>query len=286
MKNSAFPFFLTITIVAVSMASCDQLDDPVEGIVEPIPEEYNVPAIEPNYFDNQRVLIEDFTGHQCGNCPDANVVLIDLYNSHSGQVIPLAVHAGSLATTNEEYPTDWTCAEGDEYWQSLDIPVNPIGRVNRSDNEGISLLPSQWEEALTPLLSQDPAVGMRLVINDEFDADKLFIHVHNTWLQAGSGEYKLALLIVENHLVGPQLWYGNDPEYIEEFEFEHVLRGSVTGAKGEVVATDPVQGDAAQFDYVFTWNDEWIKENCDVIAVLTEVESGRVVQVTSEHIVE
>ena len=232
------------------------------------------------------MLIEDFTGHQCGNCPNANLVLNALKDAHPDAIIPMAIHAGSLALTSEEYPTDWTSGEGNEYWNDLDIPVNPIGRVNRTDNEGTSLLPDQWEEALAPMLNAAPVVGMQMVVDGDFDPTKLFVHVHATWLADFEGEAKLAVLILENDLVGPQLWYGNSPEYVEEYVHAHVLRGSITGAKGEVAATNPGAGDAAQFDYALTWNDDWIKANAEVVAVLADVATGRVLQAISQDVFE
>ena len=58
------------------------------------------------------------------------------------------------------------------------------------------------------------------------------VHVHTTWFEDLEGQARLALLVSENHLFGPQLYYGNDPEYVADYEFEHLLRGSLTGAKG------------------------------------------------------
>lgn len=125
-----------------------------------------------------------------------------------------------------------------------------------------------------------------MTVDGDFDPTKLFVHVHATWLADFEGEAKLAVLILENDLVGPQLWYGNSPEYVEEYVHAHVLRGSITGAKGEVAATNPGAGDAAQFDYALTWNDNWIKANAEVVAVLTDVATGRVLQAISQDVFE
>ena len=45
-------------------------------------------------------------------------------------VIPLGIHAGDLANTNDNYPTDWTCEESVVFWNDLAFQVNPVGRVN------------------------------------------------------------------------------------------------------------------------------------------------------------
>lgn len=294
MKNTALPIVLLAAIVAGTMASCDRLEDPVLDILEAIPEEYEIPELPPILADNQRILVEEFTGHTCGNCPPAALEIDSMVADYGATIVPLAIHAGNLAFPTSDYPTDFTTNEGDEYWDDLDNPNNPRGRFNRFENEGFSLAYTEqnWNSKLSELLDGDATVGMQVESNSTFDPDKVFIHVQMTWFSDLLGEYKLAILVAENNIIAPQTWYDTvDPpgppnEVVYDYVHKHVLRGSVTGAKGEVVATDPSQGDAAQFDYVFTWNDEWIKENCDVIAVLTEVETGRVVQVTSIHIVE
>ena len=59
---------------AALLQSCDKLDDPVIGIVPDCDTSGMVmPQFEPLQTDVQRILIEDFTAHQCGNCPPAGL---------------------------------------------------------------------------------------------------------------------------------------------------------------------------------------------------------------------
>jgi hypothetical protein len=67
---------------------------------------------------------------------------------------------------------------------------------------------------------------------------------------------------------------------VEEYEHEHMLRGSVTGAKGLVVAENPAAGETQQECYAFTWNSNWDASNSDLIAVLTAA-NGSVIQTLS-----
>ena len=68
--------------------------------------------------------------------------------------------------------------------------------------------------------------------------------------------------MLENQLVGSQKWYANasppppseSNELVSDYERNCVLRGSVTGAKGDVVFVNPEQGDEQQFNYEFAWN--------------------------------
>ena len=281
--------WVTVLLGAALMQSCDKLDNPVIGVVPDCDTSTLVlPQFVPLQSDIQRVLIEDFTAHQCGNCPPAGLLLSEFMASHPDQVVPLAIHAGNLAGTNNDYPTDWTTAEGDVFWEDLQFPQNPIGRVNRTPEESTSLGPNQWADALNPLLSQEPDAGLQMVVDKEENND-LVMHAHVTWFEDVTGPVKLALLIAENHNIAPQLWYPNadpaGPGRVEDFEHEHMLRGSVTGAKGLVIAEDPSAGDTHQVSYCYTWNEDWDINASEVIAVLIN-DNGNVIQTLAVHLTE
>lgn len=281
---------LTLLLWAAFFQSCDKLDNPVVGIVPDCDtSEMVMPEFVPLQSDVQRVLIEDFTAHQCGNCPPAGIQLAALKDAHPDRIVPLAVHAGGLTGTNDEYPTDWTTSEGDAFWEDLEFKLNPIGRVNRLQTESTSLLPSEWEETLTPLLSQTPNAGLQLVVTTDDATNDLAIHTHVTWFEEVTGPVRLALLIAENHIVAPQLWYPfvdpPGPGYVEDFEHEHMLRGSVTGAKGLVIANTPAAGDIQQLTYCYEWNEDWDVNACEIIAVLTN-DAGSVIQTLASPVLE
>src|ERR1700752_2189684 len=63
----------------------------------------------------RKVLVEDYTGHKCGNCPAAADVLKDLETQYAGKIVPLAIHAGFFANTNTQYPTNFANADGNAY---------------------------------------------------------------------------------------------------------------------------------------------------------------------------
>lgn len=274
--------------IGATLFSCDTYEDPILGVIEPC-DATEVPEFEPLNSAVQGILIEDFTAHQCGNCPPAGLILKGLAEEHPGQLIPLAVHAGDLASTNEEYPPDWTTAEGSVYWFDMNANSYPIGRVNRLESELDYYPPDFWSDLVDGLLDASPQAGIQMVVDHEEGSGKTGVHVHITWFEGLAGAVRLGLLISENHLVGPQLWYPNvdppGPGYIDEFEHEHMLRGSVTGAKGFVVSQDPETGETQQECYAFTMNPEWNASNCDLVAVLT-ADNGRVIQTLAVPIVE
>ena len=143
--------FSLIGATALILAGCDQLDDPIipvttnylEVVYGPAPTFESLPQGDAV----KRVLVEDFTAHQCGNCPAAAIIAEDLVANYEGQISAMAIHAGNLANTDEGYfDTDWTTEEGDVFWDQLDFQANPVGRINRINGVGSFWAPAQWEE--------------------------------------------------------------------------------------------------------------------------------------------
>ena len=94
-------FLAALALAAV--ASCDYIDEPFRNPNGGGSTEANGDTV---LQTERAVLVEDFTGHQCKNCPKASKVLKQLDSLYgSAKVIGLAIHAGqptlrpSLRTT-------------------------------------------------------------------------------------------------------------------------------------------------------------------------------------------
>ena len=94
-----------------------------------------------------------------------------------------------------------------------------------------------------------------------------------TYIDAGTSDYHLVAWIVENGLVGEQLDYRQNPSFVEDFKFEHVLRGSMNGTWGEQVSAEPVPAGTIlerQIQYTFPSDKDWVPENCDLVVFVHE----------------
>ena len=173
-----------IALGAAFLHSCDKLDNPVIEVVQTIDTtDIEVPEFSPLTSAVPRVLIEDFTAHQCGNCPPAGLELASLMDAHPDSIVPLAIHAGNLAVTNADFPIDWTCEEGDEFWGNVTLQLNPIGRVNRVNTEfGQEILPNFWADEVANQLMRTPSAGIQMVVDADENAGDLVVHAHVTWL--------------------------------------------------------------------------------------------------------
>ena len=180
-----------VAFVCLAMlAACDVIEDPVIPVTSNYLEAVYGPA---PVFDalplssaEKRVVVEDFTAHQCGNCPAAAIIAEDIAATHEGLVSVMAIHAGDLATTDDEYfDTDWTTEEGNAYWDELDFQANPLGRINRVNGTGAFLAPAQWNDIVTSELDKDISVGLQIRQSWEPVNRHLNLHLHGTSNHAG-----------------------------------------------------------------------------------------------------
>lgn len=279
MTQRSFPrhLFGLAVIGALLLGGCDVLDDPVIPLTINYRGDAAPPSFDAMSTGPQHVLLEDFTAHQCGNCPPAGALAEQIAEDNDGLVHLLAIHAGSLAAVSSApFDTDWTNAEANAYWDQLAAQVNPIGRINRRGGPEEIASPNNWPALVEAELALTPDAHLQgAVIPDPTGSGDVHLHTHITFANAVPGDVRLALLINENHLIAAQLDYQSDPQVIEDFEHNHLLRGSLSGADGLVVASDPGAGSTIQLDYTLVWNDEWVLDNSHVLAVLTNA-SGEV----------
>jgi hypothetical protein len=73
---------------------------------------------------------------------------------------------------------------------------------------------------------------------------------------------------------------------VADYEFNHVLRGSVHGALGigfGDAASGGAAGDVATQSATFAWNEAWVIENATVLAVVSDA-NGYVLNVAEIHV--
>lgn len=191
----------------------------------------------------RNVLVEDYTGHKCGNCPTAAIQLKSLEAQYPGKVIPLAVHAGFFAQTNLTYPTDFQNSVGDAYDLQFGNSAagNPNGLVNRV-GYGTGAFIKQWSSWSSEVSQQlQKAAIFKIKIHNTFNTatNELSTDVTVKSLASNIGTYKLVVLLTEDSIIAEQLDYTkpSGQQTILNYEFNHVLRSAVNSTWGDAVFT-------------------------------------------------
>ncbi|NCD42222.1 MAG: hypothetical protein EOL88_09040 [Bacteroidia bacterium] len=76
------------------------------------------------------ILLEEFTGHACVNCPEAALLLNDLKTLYGEQLLVISVHAGFFAMPLGELTADYRTAAGTAINDYFGVTANPSGMVS------------------------------------------------------------------------------------------------------------------------------------------------------------
>lgn len=273
---------LLITISVSLFISCDIIEKPFIEIEENLtPIEF--PELNPDTVF-RKILLEEYTGHRCTNCPNAHDRVAQLLEAYGDTLIPIGIHAGSLAATNAEYPYDFTNPISIQLYNDFSIPFVPIAIVNRikfSQNSWGSPLAS-WQNHINMVDRTKKYAAIQLINEFNVQQRELTAHAKVTILDQITDRVQLCLVIIENDIVKPQL---RDGIRIPEYNHKHVLRGSLNGNYGAQLTLDGIveKDSAYQKAYKISYvNKDWNEDHCYVVAYLINMETKEVLQV--EHL--
>jgi hypothetical protein len=272
-------FFISL-VVAALVAGCDIVDEPylVEiGSVGPEPGE-----------KVRKVLLEDFTGQKCPNCPEAAEIAHNLQDLNPDQIVILTIHAGfwAVPSSSGNFTADYRTSVGDDLNSSFNIEYNPTGMINRTEYDGTrTLTPDKWEGAVNAQLDM-PAQAW-IVITNEYGTSnrKLICSVESTFLENLDGTYKICAFLTESGIISPQQTEdGIDTTY----EHNHVLRASLNGTWGDLVGGDgmAVANNKLTDEFEINLDNAWNAENCNIAAFIYNTESLEVIQAEEGAVVE
>ena len=181
------------------------------------------------------VLLEDFTGYECGNCPDGHKIAAKLQLSHPDRVFPMSVHAGPYAVPSGADAPDFRTAEGTEINDYFGVTSYPIGMANRIRIEGMGQLLSRsyWTVCCRQLCTLDADVNVWVESSYDKDTKKLTADVELYYVNGvADGTSALCVSLLQNGILGPQA--GGDME--DEYVHNHVLRAMLTPVWGDTIS--------------------------------------------------
>ena len=219
MKNLIYSILM---LAALALVSCDEVSRDDRLIyVEP-------PEV------GRAVLIEDYTGQYCVNCPRATDEIERLVEEYGDSVIiAVAIHSGPFSKKNGA-PSPLYTEVGDQYFSHWNLSGQPVGLVDRLT----------YESTVMPLSYTDWGGAVN------YEAKQV------------SG--KLQVWLVEDSIDSFQLM--PDGSTVDHYNHMHVFRASVNDPWGDDVSVD--HGQVAVMDYDITLDPAWVPEHCAIVAFL------------------
>lgn len=248
--------YIIIGSLMLGLGSCSRID---------MDERLEEVSFLPEEMIERNVLIEDFTGQNCPNCPEAASLIEYLEEGYEGHVIGVSLHAGNLAMGQPLY------SDEAQYHFSLlgnlDLP-QPSLRVNRAGQTltGLTeITPNLHNAVRTQLLKTTPVSLSDL----QFTAEGAEVSVKSTQAM----QAHVQMWVVEDGIVSRQKLIDGSTD--KQYVHHSVYRTSLTPLDGEAVSLSatPVSVKAA-----FTPAEKWKLENLSLVVIVTAA-SGEVLQV-------
>ena len=253
----------------------------------------------------KKVLIEDFTGHLCPNCPDAARELDAIHDIYGDQIIGMAIHvsksfarpypASQAPSFQYDFRTNWG-DELDGYYgiSAMGLPRGMVNRIGFPDNHKLGK--DEW--ASTVALELKKEINFKIYISSDDNSISITSEVQNNI----SSEYNLVVCLTESNIIN---WQKDGQDNIEDYQHNHVLRtvlmdeelsnssNYVAGQQIETLINYDLTS-LEQFNIDYSTNNtaelgngnagDWNTSNMSVIAYIYNTTTKEIVQVEESHL--
>ncbi len=215
----------------LALAACDYVDKPLGAEDGPdTPPPAGVP---------RRILLEEYTGHECTFCPDGHEIAEGLKQEYGDGLVIIAMHVGDLAVPrppgSDKYTTEFRTPDGDAIFQRWNTSSIPKALINRLPYNS-TMLPGRnaWSPAVFAQAGLTADVDLwfeNLSASGGTVSGTLKAAVLNNL----AGNYQLVLALTEDSIVDWQLVNGAEPPDQPGYTHRHALRGNLNGAWGQAL---------------------------------------------------
>ncbi|MEQ9261780.1 MAG: Omp28 family outer membrane lipoprotein [Owenweeksia sp.] len=266
-------------LFSAALMSCNKIDQPLKN-------EYGFAPLPDS--SSKVVLLEEFTGTSCNNCPEAAEKARELYETFPGQVVLLAIHAGGFSIPNDKHPQDFRTQTGNDIYNFFRPQGVPSGMFDRSGHPdpGAPLFPSKWDAAIVEELNKPAVLALTPAFN--FDETKKELNLRTEIVATSNlpeGDYFFSAFVYEDSIVAPQtLEDGVSIDY--DYVHMHMLRGSFTGNSfGESVVEGTLNNGAAYAKaYTIKADEKWNPEHLGAVFFLYDRNTYEIIQAGSAHL--
>ncbi|MGP1514868.1 MAG: Omp28 family outer membrane lipoprotein [Bacteroidales bacterium] len=275
--------YITLIISPLFFLACDNLDEK-EYVIKIIETETETTPITKTQ-NTQSILLEDYTGWKCVNCPAAATLLNQLQLKYKQKLVVMSVHAGPFAKPQKTNNfLDLRTKYGEKWNEEFGLNNYPIGVINRLDNgtnSSKAIKKEEWDSRIENLLTSTQHL-ININLGAKLQGDKFLVSTQCIALKDIDFKTYISVLVLEDSIIGKQL--DNDPTRpeIENYTFNHVLRSN--GVIDYPLSDSILQNQTIQKNYKIDIDSTWNVKHCKIVVFITKANNGEVIQVNEIHI--
>lgn len=262
--------FLGVATAAMAMAaaSCSNID-----------EEDRLIYVKPAEV-GRAILIEDFTGQRCINCPTGTEIINGIVSTYGeDNVIAVGIHSGPLGFAGNSKTVGLMTDTGNEYYTRWD-KENKMGQpwviFNRKTSPDSHY--NNWAAMVGTIISEKANLSVKIANAYDAASRTLTTTVGADGVN-GTVNGKLQVWIVEDGVKALQMM--PDGSANKEYVHNHVFRAAVNGTWGEDVTVKEGETTTKQYQYVLP--EAWDADNIAVVAFVYN--DNGVENVAKKHLV-
>lgn len=242
----------------------------------------------------RKVLLEDYTGFLCVNCPQAAEAASNILDIYKDNVIVISVHAGNQFAKpyGSKYTYDFRTPVGEALFPLfIGDAGQPNGTINRKKFDGsYAIYHTDWAAKVATELAAGKA-DMSIQLKPEYDSTTKILTVSTNvkYKNAGNANHKLAVYLIEDSIVFYQKDIRFTPNDRPDYLHRHVLRGAVGnyGEFGKQISAVAISA-GSSFDDSFSVSfagKDWKPSHCSVVAFVNDSQTYEVLQTEDEKVI-
>jgi hypothetical protein len=233
----------------------------------------------------RNVLIEEFTGVQCVNCPEGSEIIASLKGIYGTRLIPISIHAGFFSNPYPESLYDFRTPAGNQVEQFLGpVSAFPAAVVNRTIFDGASGLvvgKNSWAGYIAQEVETTTPVEINISKSFDTGTRVLDVTIDLNFVETVSDPLMISIMITEDDVADYQLTPdGKLPDYIHK----HILRGMMTDSGGNAYLNDTNAGDSGADTFTMTLPATWDENKSEIVAFVHSSTTKEVLQAYATHI--
>lgn len=212
------------------------------------------------------ILLEDFTGQACINCPKAHDIIASLQQQYGHNIIPVAIHAGSLSwPTTMPGVVGLATTQGNEMATAAKVGSYPSGVINMAT---APLDMNEWSAAVRTALTAPTPV--QITVEAHHNSAANCVEITAKAVSTADINGTIHFWVIENDIVAPQ--FMPDGSLNMNYTHNHVFRTAIGSLAGEPIALPKsvlLEGQEIPYTTVtssFTPDPSWKLANLAVVA--------------------